>query len=107
LKKSDAPRHLTAEARRWWRALMGEFSIEDQAGRLLLQTACESFDRMRAAQSEIKRDGMTIQDRFGQQKPHPQLTTERDSRAAMLAALRALNLDVEPTRVAPGRPPGR
>ena len=45
-------------------------------------------------------------DRFGQVKSHPLLSVERDSRAQYLAALKALNLDLEPLRDKPGRPGG-
>jgi hypothetical protein len=61
---------------------------------------------MREAQDAIKRDGATVMDRFKQPKAHPLLTVERDSRSAMLHALKALNLDLEPLKGAPGRPGG-
>lgn len=86
--------------------MVQEFGIEDDAGLLLLQTAIEAFERMRGCQSAIKRDGEMIKDRFEQLKPHPLLPTERDARSQMLAALKALNLDVEPLRDKAGRPPG-
>lgn len=91
----EAPKTLSPEAGRWWSRLVEEYGISDAGGLLLLQTAFEAFGRMREAQEAIKRDGATVQDRFGQVKPHPLLTTERDSRSQMLAALRMLNLDVE------------
>lgn len=101
------PKGLSTEAKRWWKRLRTEYEIEDDAGLLLLQTGLEAFDRMRLAQEAIARDGMTVRDRFGQPKPHPLLPAERDARAQMLAALRALNLDVEPLQDRPGRPAGR
>jgi P27 family predicted phage terminase small subunit len=107
LKKSTAPNHLSADAKSWWRKLQAEYDISDDAGRLLLQTALEAFDRMRGCQRAIKRDGIQVKDRFEQLKPHPLLSTERDARAQMLAALKALNFDLEPLRDKPGRPGGR
>lgn len=100
----QAPKHLSTPAKDWWRRIMQEFEIEDEAGRLLLQTALEAFDRMRDAQAAVERDGAAVKDRFDQVKPHPLLTTERDARSQMLAALKQLNLDVEPLRDRPGRP---
>ena len=76
--------------------------MDDDAGHLLLQTALESFDRMRQAQEIILQDGATIRDRFDQLKSHPQITVERDARSAMLQALKALNLDLEPLKERPG-----
>ncbi len=100
------PKRLTSEAKSWWRRIIEEYSIEDEAGMLLLQTAMESFDRMRAAQHEVAEKGMTIKDRFDQEKAHPLLSVERDARSQMLLALKALNLDLEPLRDGPGRPGG-
>ncbi len=104
--KKSAPKHLSPEAATWWGRLTGEYQLDDDAGRLLLQTALEAFDRMRSCQAAILRDGELVKDRFEQLKPHPLLPTERDCRAQMMAALKALNLDLEPLRDAPGRPGG-
>jgi hypothetical protein len=79
---------LSAEAKGLWRKLHKDFNIADAAGLLLLRSGLEAFDRMRQAQAQLARDGLTVADRFGQQK--------------MLACLRALKLDDE----APG-PVGR
>ena len=106
MKKSPAPKHLTPEAREWWQKLTREYQIDDDAGLLLLQTSMEAFDRMRACQACIARDGEMITDRFEQRKCHPLLSTERDTRAQMMAALKQLNLDVEPLKPGPGRPSG-
>jgi P27 family predicted phage terminase small subunit len=98
---------LSADARRWWRKIQAEYDIADDAGRLLLQTTFEAFDRMRNCQAAIARDGELVKDRFEQLKPHPLLSAERDARSQMLAGLKALNLDIEPLRDRPGRPGGR
>ena len=100
------PKTLSGPARGWWRKLVEEYDINEPAGLLLLETALSAVDRWREAQKLIKAEGMTIVDRFGQQKAHPATVVERDSRAGMLAALRALNLDIEPLRDQPGRPGG-
>lgn len=101
------PKGLSTEARTWWKRLSSEYEISDDAGLLLLETAMQAFDRLRECQAAIERDGPMVLDRFGQRKAHPLLPTERDARAQMLAALRALNLDVEPLHDRPGRPAGR
>ena len=101
------PKTLSREAARWWRKLIAEYAIEDEAGYLMLQTSLEAFDKMRKAQAVIADDGLVVIDRFGQKKAHPLTAVERDSRAQMLAALKALNLDVKPLQDTPGRPRGR
>lgn len=59
-------------------------------------------------QKRIKKDGQVVKDRFDQDKPHPLLATERDSRAQMMQALKQLNLDIEvASHPGAGRPPGR
>jgi len=101
----NTPDHLSPDAKGWWHHLQDEYGIDDRAGLLLLQTAMEAFDRMRDAQAAITKDGLTVPDRFGQLKNHPATTVERDARSQLLVALKALNLDLEPLRDAPGRPP--
>jgi len=101
------PKGLSTQSKALWKRLASEYAIDDDAGLLLLETAMEARDRMRGAQEAIERDGMTVLDRFGQRKAHPLLPAERDARSQMLAALKALNLDVEPLHDRPGRPAGR
>ena len=104
--RSAAPEHLSAEARDWWQRITTEYSLDDDAGRLLLQTALEAFDRMRECQKAIAEDGMIVRGSTRQPRSHPLLTVERDARSQMLAALKSLNLDLEPLRDRPGRPVG-
>jgi P27 family predicted phage terminase small subunit len=103
--KPKVPISLTAEGKTMWVQLQEEYDITDLGGLVILTAACESFDRMRAAQRIVDVDGMTTSDRFGQAKVHPAVIVERDARAAMLAALKQLHLDLEPIKPR-GRPPG-
>ncbi len=105
-KPANPPKTLSAEAKTWWKKLVKEYEIDDPAGCLMLQTALEALDRMRGAQQAIADDGVTIKDRFDQVRAHPMITVERAARAAMMAALKALNLDLEPLRDRVGRPAG-
>lgn len=104
--KNNAPPGLSVAAKAWWRKIISEYSIEDAAGLLLLETALQAFDRMHDARALIAQHGTVTTDRFGQLRPNPATTIERDSRAAMCAALKALNLDLEPLRDGVGRPAG-
>lgn len=107
MKTPRIPRHLSSEARKLWRTLTAEYDIADVGGLAILKTGLEAFDRATGAREAIDRDGLTMPDRFGVQKPHPLLAAERDARAQWLAALKQLNLDLEPLRDRPGRPAGR
>lgn len=91
----QTPEHLSADAAGWYDRLRDEYGIQDEAGRLMLQTAMEAFDRMREAQAAIRVDGLTVKDRFDQTKTHPAATVERDSRSQLMQALKALNLDID------------
>lgn len=104
--KNSPPETLSAEARKWWRKIVEGYAIDDDAGHLILQTALEAFDRLQQAKRHITKHGATFTDRFGQMRPNPSITIERDARAGMLAALKALNLDLEPLNARPGRPSG-
>ena len=95
---------LSTEAQALQKRICSEYAINDCAGQHLLQTALEAFDRMRQAQALIDEHGLCILDRFGTLKPNPAAVIERDSRAAMLGAIKQLNLDIQPL-AAVGRPP--
>ena len=100
-----APEHLTIEAKRLFRAVMEEYDLTPAEVKIL-QTTMEALDRATAARQRIDAEGLTLPDRFGQPKPHPLLTTERDARSQFLTGMRQLNLEGgsdEPAR-APGRP---
>jgi hypothetical protein len=98
------PARYTAEARGLWQDATSGWTIDRVATRIL-GTACEALMRVREAQTILARDGLTLTDRFGQQKVHPMVLVERDAQSTMLTALRHLNLDLEPLRDARGHPP--
>ena len=100
-----APSSLSTASRRIWRAIQSEYLIDDAPGLEILKVSLEALDRVQAARQEIDKTGMTVRDKFGQLKPHPLLSTERDSRAAFLSGLKQLQLESEPGKAkAPGRP---
>jgi P27 family predicted phage terminase small subunit len=99
------PKNLSAEAKRWWKKIVAGWELDD-AGFLVLENALESFDRMRQAQEMLAKEGVVTKDRFGQQKVHPAVLVERDAKAGLLRALRALNLQIEPLHDSTGRLPG-
>jgi len=105
--KPKAPGHLSKEAKSLWQQLTDEYGISDSAGLAILKTGLEAYDRAGSARQQIDSEGLSIFDKFGQQKAHPLIPVERDSRAAFLSAMKQLNFDVEPLRDKPGRSPGR
>ena len=106
VKVAAPKKHLSAEARQLWKRIVEEWELDD-LGLLLLEGALESLDRMRQAQRLIKKEGVIVKDRFGEDRPHPAVRIERDARATMLRNIKALGLDLEPLNGAPaGRPEG-
>jgi phage terminase small subunit len=89
-----APDHLEAPEAALWGELLETFALDDAAALALLRTALEAHQRARRCRETVDTDGEAVRDRFGQIKPHPLLAAERDARAAFLAGMRALNLDV-------------
>lgn len=87
-----SPAGLSAEAARLWRAILGEYVLEDAASLALLAQLCESLDGVRACQKQVRADGLMVEGAAGQKRPHPLLATESEYRRAMLACCRALRL---------------
>lgn len=86
-----APVGLGLDGKRLWHSVLDDFELEDWQ-LAILRSACESADRVAEARAEVKRDGITVEGRFGP-RAHPALAVERDSRTALLRALRELSLD--------------
>jgi P27 family predicted phage terminase small subunit len=100
-----APKHLPKRARELWKKIQAEYSISDSPGLALLEEACSAYSRLRECQEILDREGLQIQDRFGQLRPHVLIQAERDSRSQLIQALKALNFDDEEIPQAGGRPP--
>jgi phage terminase small subunit len=87
-----------------FRDVAAEYGIDDAAGLALLTSAAESLDALRAAQAAIKEHGLVCLDRYGSPKANPACGIAKDARNGLLAALKQLNLDLEPLRDGVGRP---
>lgn len=74
---------------------MAEYELEQHHERLLT-AACGAWDRMTEAREAVAADGLTVEDRYGQLKPHPLLAVEKDSRIAFARLVREIDLDGEP-----------
>jgi phage terminase small subunit len=101
------PKGLSRAAKQLWQSLRDEYDIKDCAGLTLLTDACRFFQRREEAREIIAKEGQTIQNRFNETVVHPSVRVERDAAASMVRSLKALNLDIEPLKNGPGRPPGR
>jgi phage terminase small subunit len=92
------PAHLDNAGAGLWSDIVRQYRIADGAGLALVTTAAECLDRMRQAQEAIAQHGVLVRDRYGGLRQNPAIVVERGARDGMLAALKALNLDLEPLR---------
>src|SRR6478736_3529667 len=95
------PPHLGKDGREIWSQLVSEFAITDAGGLAMVTIIGECKDRIAEAQTVIRKHGAVIATDTGVLRSNPALKIETDARNGMLAALRALNLDIEPLRDLP------
>jgi phage terminase small subunit len=88
------PPHLEPPEAQLWNDLHTEYKLRDASALALLTSTLEAHARGRKCRVAIERDGETTADRWGQVKPHPLLSAERDARAAFQAGMRLLGLDI-------------
>lgn len=99
------PPHLGEDGRKLWLDIQRAYQIDDPGGLVLLRVACEALDRAESCRQLIDEQGAMLTIR-GIPRAHPALAAERDARAAIVRAIRNLNLDLEPLK-AIGRPAGQ
>jgi len=87
--------HLQPQTQRWITDLVRNFTFEPVQLKLLI-LAGEAHERTNEARERIAKDGICIEDRFGQLKRHPAVQIERDSRSAFSKLMRQLKLDIDP-----------
>ena len=97
-------KNVRPEAKREARRLIDEYGIADAGGLQSIQIFADAFTLELDSMDQVKIGGLTFLDRFGQVKAHPLLSVIRDARAQKMAALKSLNLDLEPLNSRPGRP---
>jgi hypothetical protein len=100
------PAHLGDDGRELWSSIQVQYEISDAGGLALLRTACEAADRIASVRRQIDSQGELLTIR-GVPRANPLCAIERDARAALVRAIRAMNLDLEPLRDRPGRPAGQ
>lgn len=91
-KAQKPPAHLSAAARKFFRGVVEDYSLDEHHVKLLV-LACEALDRGEQARVTLAAEGITFVDRFGSPRAHPCVAIERDSRTAYARLLRELALD--------------
>lgn len=92
-KTPKPPTKLSTDAKRLWVSILRDYPIEDSAFLRVLEVALLALDRAESCRKRIEKDGLMQKDRFGIDKPHPLLPSERDARSAFIHGIKTLNLD--------------
>lgn len=100
-KKCKIPDHLSEEMKKFYKSLQSEFDFETHH-LVILTRACLCLDRADQAREEVKKDGLTVTDRYGSKKAHPAVKIEIDCKNTARLLLRELGLDLESSSEARG-----
>ena len=95
MKRQPPPKHLSADSKAIWRAIVRDYEIDDAAERILVSTL-EARDRREEARAEIAKSGAIFLDRFNQPKVSPWHAIERDQTLLMQRGFRLLGFDQDP-----------
>jgi len=76
----------------WWRSLCDRYVFAEHHLEVL-RLACEAWDIAQESRAQVAEDGVTILDRFGQQKEHPAASVWRHNAALFQRLVRELQLD--------------
>ncbi len=88
------PKGLSTSGRSLWTRLQSEYNVCDAAGLAVLEQGLRSFERAEEARRRLDAQGCCIKDRWGQVKPHPAASIERDARAAFLQSIKQLGVEI-------------
>ena len=94
------------KAEAWVRRLAKEYGISDAGGELVLEELERALITELRTEAILAREGHHFADRFGQRRVHPLAAVARDARSQVLAAVKALSIDLEPLHDGIGRPGG-
>ena len=76
---THAPQGLTPAARNWWRLVTNTLEMSPHH-QVILQMAAAAMSASERADEQIRKDGATVVDRFGQVQPHPAAVQSRQSK---------------------------
>ena len=89
------PKHLSPEAKGWWKRVVDGWGLDD-AGLLVLQTSLESWDEMNDAKANLKKYGLLIKNpKTGAVHKNPYVDVLKNARSAFLQSWRMLGTQLE------------
>ena len=102
---TTAPDSLSERESEFYEHIIDEFDIQDAAGLRILEGTAKHWGIWSAGLAVLDREGMTILGPQGRPVQHPMIAVVHHAWFAVLAGFKALNLNLEPLRDGPGRPP--
>jgi phage terminase small subunit len=91
-KQRKPPAYLTSKARRWFRAVAGEYVFQHEPEWALLEMAAATLDRIDQARKAIADHGLIVPTGQGDVKPNPAANLERDNKILLCRIMRELRL---------------
>lgn len=73
--------------------VMQEHQVDSAAALALLDSAAQALDQALAAEAVLEKEGLTVAGSRGP-RPHPCVNVSRDARMRLIAAMRALHLEL-------------
>ena len=100
------PSTLGKTGKKLWKDLLEGWDIQREQF-VLLQALCESQDRISELTEMLKREGLVVEDRFGQKRPHPATLILKGENGSFARLFKLLALE-SPSgfEQGPGRPAG-
>jgi phage terminase small subunit len=100
------PAGLSPEAKKLFCETRDQYGIDDAPSLTLLGNACRALDRLRLAESLVKKEGAVYTDRFGQPKAHPAAARVDAENLTLQRSLRELGINLAPLPGGSGPPEG-
>ena len=94
LKPPEPPGNLAPPEAELWITIFQDYAQTTRLATNVLHNGLLSHQLAREAQAAIERDGLVVDGVSGQTKAHPLLSVVRDHRAAWLAAVKTLGLEL-------------
>lgn len=92
MTKFNLPDHISDEMRDFASKLVDLYEFKD-AQLKMLQQACEAWDRSQEAAQILDEEGLTMRDRFGQEKARPENQIEQSNRSQFYTIMRMLGIN--------------
>jgi P27 family predicted phage terminase small subunit len=82
MRQIEPPDHFSESGKALYRSIARGRNLWDERDMMLLRNAIEQWERAEQCRLRIATEGLTVKDRFKQDKPNPAVIAERQARLA-------------------------